>query len=282
MFLKVRYTCEKSVWRLRNLQNIDQLLREHELSHKKSEILLALKNSIQLKKEKVNEEELPIGSSKFGGLPDMPDGMAFPRYEKGYLWFIGQFNLAEAKKYDKDNLFPDKGIFYLFYDAYEQPWGFEDEDQGCYKVLFFDGEISQLKRREYPEQNQDFYPLDIFKVYFNNILTISEHPENLEFDDEDEEENFWNFRQELMQGEDKEGDIIPAHYMLGEPFNVQNDVFEELFDHPKDPVLLIQIDSDEEDLGVMWGDSGLLYFCMEKEDLLNKKFDKVRFTLQCF
>lgn len=264
------------------MDKFDQLLRKHDLYHKKSEIISSLKNSIHLKKVAVDEDDLNIGSSKLGGHPDMPDGMGFPRYEKGYLWFIGQFNLAEAKAYDKDNLLPDRGILYLFYDAYEQPWGFEDEDQGCYKVLFFDGDMSELKRRAYPVQNEDYYPLDAFKVHFENIFTISEEPENIELEDEDEEENFWNFRQELMQGEDDEGNIIPAHYMLGVPFNVQNDVFEELFDRPKEPVLLFQIDSDEEDLGVMWGDSGLLYFCMEKEDLLNKQFEKVRFTLQCF
>jgi uncharacterized protein YwqG len=99
------------------------------------------------------------------------------------------------------------------------------------------------------------------------------------FEHEDEEENFWNFRQELMQPEDEEGNVVPTHYMLGEPFNVQNDVFEELYDNAKEPVLLFQIDSDEEDLDVMWGDSGLLYFCIEKEELLRKQFDKVTFTL---
>lgn len=263
------------------MQNIDKLLHEHELFHKKTEIISSMKNSIRMEKVEVDEKLIPIGTSKIGGLPDLPDGLEFPRYEKGYLWFMCQVNLKEAKPFDKDNLLPNSGILYLFYDAYEQPWGFE-EDEGCYKVLYFDGDMSELKRRDYPEESEDYYPLDSYQVKFNNMLTISESPENLIFDNEDEEENFWNFRQELMQPEDVEGNILTAHYMLGEPFNAQNDVFEELYDNAGEPVLLFQIDSDEEDLGVMWGDSGLLYFCIQKDELLRKQFDKVTFTLQCF
>ncbi|MBS4214018.1 MULTISPECIES: YwqG family protein [Neobacillus] len=263
------------------MQHIDNLLREHELYHKKADIISALKNSIKIEKIKVNQEYIPIGSSKLGGLPDMPDEMEFPKYDNGYLTFIGQFKLKEMKPYDKDGLLPNSGILYLFYDVVEQPWGFEEEE-GCFKVLYFDGDLATLKRKEYPEISDNYYPLNAYQVNFKNISTISENPANLTFENEDEEENFWNFRQELMELEDEEGNTSPSHYMLGEPFNVQNDVFEELYNDEKEPILLFQIDSDEEDLGVMWGDCGLLYFCIDKEELANKQFDKVRFTLQCF
>jgi uncharacterized protein YwqG len=152
------------------MQHIDKLLHEHELYHKRSEIISSLKNSIRLEKVEVDEDAIPIGSSKLGGLPDLPDEMEFPRYEKGVLCFMGQINLKEAKPYDKDNLFPESGILYLFYDAYEQPWGFE-EDEGCYKVLFFDGDTTELKRREYPDESNDDYPLNTYKVLFKNMYT---------------------------------------------------------------------------------------------------------------
>lgn len=232
------------------MQHIDNLLREHGLYHKKADIISALKNSIKIEKIKVNQEYIPIGSSKLGGLPDMPDEMEFPKYDNGYLTFIGQFKLKEMKPYDKDGLLPNSGILYLFYDVVEQPWGFEEEE-GCFKVLYFDGDLATLKRKEYPEISDNYYPLNAYQVNFKNISTISENPANLTFENEDEEENFWNFRQELMELEDEEGNTSPSHYMLGEPFNVQNDVFEELYNDEKEPILLFQIDSDEEDLGVM-------------------------------
>ena len=46
-------------------------------------------------------------------------------------------------------------------------------------------------------------------------------------------------------------------------------------------VLLFQMDSDE-DLNVMWGDLGIIYFCIDKEDLENKAFSNTKFTLQCY
>ena len=49
----------------------------------------------------------------------------------------------------------------------------------------------------------------------------------------------------------------------------------------KELVLLFQMDSDDE-LEVMWGDAGMLYFCIEKQDLFHKRFNKVKFTLQCY
>ena len=45
--------------------------------------------------------------------------------------------------------------------------------------------------------------------------------------------------------------------------------------------LLFQMDSDD-DLNVMWGDSGIIYFCIDKKDLENKAFSNTKFTLQCY
>ncbi len=263
------------------MQKIEQLLNEHDLSHHKSSIIANFKNSIKLNKIKLDEKEIQLGSSKIGGSPDLPADWEFPRYGDDYLTFMLQVNLSEAKPYDKDNLLPESGILYLFYEALEQPWGFK-EDEGCFKVLYFDGDMGELERKESPSSRTEFGAIPAFQLSFEPMVTLSENAENLDFSDEEEEENYFNFRQELIQPEDEDGNIVPAHYMLGEPMNIQNDVFEELFEKGKDPVLLFQIDSDEEDLGVMWGDSGMLYFCMDKEDLREKRFDRVRFTLQCF
>lgn len=263
------------------MQKIEQLLNEHDLSHHKSAIIANLKNSIKLNKIKIDENDIQLGSSKIGGSPDLPAGWEFPRYEDDYLTFMLQVNLSEAKPYDKDNLLPESGILYLFYEVMEQPWGFE-EDEGCFKVLYFDGDMGELERKESPSSRTEFGAIPTFQLSFEQMVTLSENPANLDFSDEEEEENYFNLRQELMQPEDEDGNVIPAHYMLGEPMNIQNDVFEELFEDGIEPVLLFQVDSDEEELGVLWGDSGMLYFCLEKEDLKEKRFDRVAFTLQCF
>ncbi|MGD7054221.1 YwqG family protein [Sutcliffiella horikoshii] len=263
------------------MQKIDQLLDEHDLSHHKSAIMDSFKSAIKLNKINKDETDILVGSSKIGGSPDLPAGWEFPRYEDNYLTFILQVNLSEAKPYDKDNLLPVSGMLYLFYEALEQPWGF-DGDEGCFKVFYYDGDLRGLERKKSPSSRTEFVAFRAFQLSFETMVTLPESPENLDFADDDEEANYFDFRQELVQPKEEDGKVVPAHYMLGEPLNIQDDVLEELFENGEDPVLLFQIDSDEELADVMWGDSGMLYFCMEREDLREKRFDRVRFTLQCF
>ena len=45
--------------------------------------------------------------------------------------------------------------------------------------------------------------------------------------------------------------------------------------------LLLQVDSNYEEAGMIWGDAGRLYFWIKKEDLKNKKFDKCWLISQC-
>ena len=261
------------------MKEVQTLLRKYELLHKESAILTAARQSIKIIKNKVKEEQIPLGSSKIGGLPDLPEDWEFPRYNNRSLSFLGQFNLNEIKPYNGENNLPVSGILYIFYDVVDQPWGFE-EDEGCFKILYFEGEEKELKRKGYPEETEDYFPLPVFKVTFANKLTLPEYPEDIEFSDE-EEENYHEMRHELIQPMDEKGNNEPAHYMLGYPFSIQNDVFDEFALKQEEAVLLLQIDSDE-DLKLMWGDSGIIYFCIDKTSLANKQFDKVQFTLQCF
>jgi uncharacterized protein YwqG len=45
-------------------------------------------------------------------------------------------------------------------------------------------------------------------------------------------------------------------------------------------VLLLQFDTDD-DVGMMWGDAGTLYFWIRKEDLAAARFDRCWMILQC-
>jgi uncharacterized protein YwqG len=54
-----------------------------------------------------------------------------------------------------------------------------------------------------------------------------------------------------------------------------------LKDGARDWRLLLQIDTDEE-LGVMWGDGGILYFWIREEDARAGRFDQAWAVLQCY
>ena len=45
--------------------------------------------------------------------------------------------------------------------------------------------------------------------------------------------------------------------------------------------LLLQIDTDEEGPGWMWGDVGRLYFWLTRQDLTSLRFDNVWLIFQC-
>ena len=264
------------------MMNIDTLERFN-LHHKKAALLKIAASSIGITKEKTNEKDIKLGSSKFGGTPDLPAHLSFPKYENGYLSFLAQINLSEAKSYDKENLLPETGILYFFYDIINQPWGMDKEDKESFQVFYFDGDARELSRTPYPEITEDYNPLATYKITFTDILTYPEELNGLVLT-EDELDNYFEFRESRQ----------PRHYMLGEPFNIQNNVFEEIIYYENEAeadekiklksrelALLFQMDSDD-DLNLMWGDSGIIYFCIDKKDLETKAFSNTKFTLQCY
>ena len=82
-----------------------------------------------------NGEEVPLGSSKIGGIPHLPKTWNRPEN----LEFYAQLNIADFKQFDPEDLFPEKGVLYLFIA--------DDEPEFC-NILFYDGSIDQLELKE--------------------------------------------------------------------------------------------------------------------------------------
>jgi uncharacterized protein YwqG len=87
----------------------------------------------------VAENGLAIGRTKIGGSPDLPDGLAWPVFHSKHLAFIAQINLAEISGYDTGKSLPGAGIWYFFYDAVQEAWGYDPDDLGSWKVIYYDG-----------------------------------------------------------------------------------------------------------------------------------------------
>jgi uncharacterized protein YwqG len=95
-------------------------------------------NSIKIDFDSSADVEVPIGCSKLGGKPDLPadfkwyyfEGESFDQItENRPLSFLAQINCEEAKKYDKDDFLPPKGILYFFYELASMKWGFDPKDR---------------------------------------------------------------------------------------------------------------------------------------------------------
>lgn len=89
------------------------------------------------------DQEVPIGSSKKGGKPDLPSEIEWPEGK----YFYAQLNWAQIKPYDLNNQFPEEGMLYIF------------GDEGCVEYEFFYIESvdkTLLERKKYPFEIPDY------------------------------------------------------------------------------------------------------------------------------
>jgi uncharacterized protein YwqG len=237
--------------------------------------------------------------SKIGSTPDLPKALEWPEWNGKSLAFLLQLKFSEINPNGAIPLMPTSGLLYIFYDQEQQTWGFDPKDKGSWRVLYFEDENEPLKMRRYPKDITVRYKPEmmlapkIITTYLpaDSDIVISHFPEDKDY--EKYEELTASVYEEL-----------PAHQLGGYPLPIQsrdmdldcqltsNGIFtgdgpdyedprsKELEPGRTDWTLLLQIDSDEETF--MWGDCGMLYFWIKKEDLSNLKFDDVWMILQCY
>jgi len=241
--------------------------------------------------------ETPCGSW-LGGRPKAGStGLEWPIYKDKPMAFLAQLDLAEIAAAHRFDWLPATGSLLFFYEMEEMTWGFDPKDKGSCRVIYV----------ENPETVIDF-PADLsedhrFTQAFIEARAGSTLPhydsellEPLELDD-DEEEAYAECKNQDW-GDD------PTHQVGGFPNVVQNDCMElesqlasngiylgdgDGYESPegqplkagaKDWRLLFQMDSDD-DLEVMWGDLGLIYFWVREQDAKAKNFDNTWLILQC-
>lgn len=91
----------------------------------------------------IADGELPIGTSKFGGRPDLADGESWPEFNGNLHTFIGQINLAEIATAQLSRDLPKDGLLSFFvFDDYV-----ETGEVGASKVIFT-RDLSKLRRCE--------------------------------------------------------------------------------------------------------------------------------------
>lgn len=271
----------------------------------------------QLKKEAISikyapaDQTLPLGSSKFGGKPHLPEDFKWFYYaetdadepaKNRPLAFIAQINLRDIAAYDKEKLLPQQGILYFFYELDSMTWGFDPKDKGSARVYYFDGEISKLQETDFPSDMEQDYILPELCISFENIPDLPDYEEFTDYYGECDWDEFEEEREAFGYTENEDGalkllgyaDII-QNSMLLECEQASNGIFcgddsvkmtkeqkRGFFENSKDWTLLFQIGTVETgDFELMFGDCGNIYFYIKKSDLSRKNFDDVWLTLQC-
>lgn len=143
---------------------LDKLFPEHA-----AKIKPLIRPSLEIKTEPTSMDDIPIGGSRIGGVPDAPADFKWPEWKGGPLDFLAQFNLAELYCEEFGKELPNTGWLYFFWDVLE----YEHED-GCglnpqaWRVIHFDGQADSLQRIALP----DFDPEGTGEEWFD-----ARHPE---------------------------------------------------------------------------------------------------------
>lgn len=290
-----------------NTEKWNKWLKDYGLAHKAEQIAAYTRSSIRMVAKQNADEEIPIGHSKIGGCPDVPTDFVWPyTNDKRPLYFLCQLHVKDIKSYDTNNLLPTDGLLSFFYDAAEQPWGYDPKDYDGFNVFYFTEPVSSLTRIKIPAILLQHGDIASASLQFKNEWTLPPW-ESPFWDDleetltEEEADNLRDLAYESMEEADANGAV---HRIDGFPDAIQGDMYlqcqlvsnglycgdstgyndplrRELEAGATDWRLLLQLDSEEE-LGYMWGDSGRLYFWIREDDCQKTRFDQTWVVLQCF
>ncbi|WP_424768352.1 DUF1963 domain-containing protein [Paenibacillus sp. sgz302251] len=219
----------------------------------------------------IDEEKIEVGTSKIGGHPDVPSTFNWPSWKDHHMSFLAQINLEEFPMNSVDLEYPTSGILYFFY-VYDSDLYYDDDaydsDSRNNNVVYFAAETSDLIRMEPPK---DLMESQIFKsalIEKKIELTIPDgdylDANKLIKDKGDLEKYSLEFRSNFFETYDQG----IGYRFLGHMTPLQ------FGGHPSDEILLFQADSDDE-IGMEWDLSGLLYFFMEKDDFKKSFFENV-------
>lgn len=233
------------------------------------------------------------GKSRLGGIPDLT--AAWPRYEGRPLCCVAQLDLEEMKSAGGPDWLPTTGRLIFFYELEHGSWGMEGKDAGSAVVIYETGAQARvIEPTDLPEEAR--FPS--YPVAFTSAASLpSELRLGIHWKQRTKAERLAvEAAVEALQPPE------PVHQVGGYPLPVQGDdmevqcqsvteglylgdrggskKLERMSSSADDWRLLLQLDTDN-DAGMMWGDTGVLYFWIREQDARAQDFSRVWVILQC-
>lgn len=278
----------------KSTQDIQKLFKAYNLEHKLDLFKPLVRSKIDFELTPVDEVLIQIGQSKVGGKPDLNSSTNWPQTNiKKSLSFIAQINCSELSEHDNDSILPSKGLISFFYDSEQESWGFDPKDKDRIKVVY-SAETESLSQQDYPADLEEESIFKSNKLQFDSSLSLPgwEHKSIEGILSEDEDNNYIDLSEGVenqllgysncVQGPmELECQLVTNGLNCGDPSGYNDPRAKELESGSKNWILLFQIDSNEDSSGMMWGDSGKLYYWIKKQDLKDLNFDNCWFSLQC-
>ena len=275
---------------------IETVFEKAGLARLKKDIDTLARPSIRLVPTEVNESTLQLGASKLGGLPDLPDGTAWPEKKGQPQSFIAQIRLEDVHSYDVDKVLPQKGMLWFFYDAAQETYGDDPADGAGWAVLFAE-QAATLKRATAPAKLPAGSQFHASSLSFTTEYTLPQEPKldivTLDWSDEEQKK----YEQVLSTFPSAADHATSHNRLLGNPDTIQDDMriqcqltshgvtdasdprAAELSKGAMDWQLLLQVDSNEQ-AGMHWASSGMLYYWITRSDLHAQQFANTWLVLQ--
>ena len=270
-----------------------EMLQEAGLAAEAPHLVERARPSIRVRTRPAGKGALPCGASKLGGSPDVPPGFAWPKWQDEPLAFIAQFRLEEVTQYDVEQALPTSGMLYFFYEGLA--FGTEEDAAGICRAVWWEGDPAQLRRARLPRDLPEEYRFTACALDFSTQLTL---PPVARFwldpvvSTEEGTAAYIDVLDQVqtLQGDDP-GEEMDKHRLLGYADPLQDDVIADLLSlymesssevalsRADEWRLLLQVSSDDA-AGMMWDDTGRIYFCIRVDDLAARRFTEVRLVKQ--
>lgn len=233
---------------------------------------------------------------RLGGSPRLPASTAWPDRKGRPLSFIAELDLAALRGVGGPDWLPASGVLHLFFDAEEEPWGFDPADHDGWKVLMTDGVATGA--RPHPRGLSSEGVFAPVMLAGRSALT---YPTTERVTLPPEVGGAFDFEavHEFMDAELGDG---PRHQVGGFPSPIQGDGMEleaqlassgiymggpDSYTDARIAALepgaadwrLLQIDSDDK-AEIMWGDTGTLYVWVREQDARTGDFSRVWMIVQ--
>ncbi len=274
--------------------------------------------AVRLETKSTSDADIPVGASKLGGDPDLPEDIDWPMADDRPLAFIAQIDLAEAHACVPLEGLPSEGKLSFFYDALAMPWGIEPTDKGHWRISYL-APGAKLVRRSRPQVDtsghDDLHGVAELKpctVQMSAIITWPDSDGGHELkangldwhvcaavfeaatcEVDDPPHAIGGYAQSI-QGEMR--DTIAVVAAPGEvvivkgvnPFTGEEIETAQAKPDPDDPKSnpvgwkhLLTVASDDV-LGATWGDCGCIYFWAFIDDIESRTFEHTWVELQCY
>ncbi|WP_145271309.1 DUF1963 domain-containing protein [Planctomycetes bacterium SV_7m_r] len=258
-----------------------QKLREQKLDSVAPSIIAMARPALIIEPE-LADGEMPIGTSKYGGKPDVLDGFEWPSYEEKLHTFLGQIRLEEMKGTVAAQSLPDKGMlyFFVFDDPEETGQPAAEGAEGAWQVVY-SPDAEGLTRLEPPKAFDEYN-----RVAPECVIKFSETLDLPNINVYDLERDYWDqftsCRRAKAMGLNREHSdayeavidaLMPEReersHLVGwsHPQVAADDPVDDGFRH------LLTVAS-EEILEWCWADGHQLYFSVSDDDFESQRFDR--------